>query len=162
MQLFEELVPVDYYSMIPSSSNSPSRFSTFRDLPQLGKASRDNTMGSDEYLLVAKGCPILARPVPQFVGGVKYFVDQLVNPCTVTFAPGGLWQGDVIIGGLVATVHNDAASQTLMKMFSRAIRKNSRKITRYWVGQEAAQLLTRGFRLTDSASSPVEFDLREN
>jgi len=86
-------------------------------------------------------------------------VDQLVNPDTVVLNPGGVWRGDILLYGRVATVSGSAESQRLMRRFRAAIRSGFRQVRAFWVGPEALRMLHSGKRLTIAEQSPRGFDL---
>jgi hypothetical protein len=137
------------------------KYGSIEDIPDLGRATADSAISSREFLMVKKNCTVNMESVAT-VHGKRYVIDQLLNPNSVTFAPGGLWGSDVLLNGRFATVHNDEGSQALMKQFAKILRKSFRKLKAYWVGPEAERLLEAGKRLTIAAQTPREFDLTKN
>jgi hypothetical protein len=86
-------------------------------------------------------------------------IDQLVNPDSVGFTPGGVWDGDTLLRGRVATASDSHESQALMKRFHTAIRKTFTKVKSFYLGPRALLLFQDGKRFTASARSPREYDL---
>src|SRR5262249_1559815 len=103
--------------------------------------------------------PVVAREIRLTDGSIRFCVDQLSNPDSVTFISGGIWSDDIVLHGRVATASDTEASQQLMKRFAAVFRKKFSKIKAFWVGPRAMALLDAGRRLTISVQSPREFDL---
>lgn len=128
-------------------------------IPELGTASGDQQMACDSFLVCERDAEIRLRCF-RGVDGDRVCVDQFVNPDTVTFTPGGVWNGEVVLSGRVATVSDTAVAQALMRRFKSAIKKAFTKVGAYYVGPNALVLLKSGRRLTNAVQSPPEFDLR--
>jgi hypothetical protein len=103
---------------------------------------------------------IHVRAVAQRGGGTNYAVDQLSNPYTVVFRPGGMHSETTVIAGMVGTVNDAPTGTELMKIFTHEIKCHFSRVRDYWVGPDAFHLLQGGARLTSSASAPSEFDLK--
>lgn len=159
LRAVERRVSISYVRMGPSSSTVAERFASGDSIPNLGRAERDSAAACDEYLVIPDKRIVEVRPVRTTDGTLQYFVDQLSNPNSVTFAPGGIWSKEVLLNGRVATVHDDADSQNLMKNFASELRKSFHKVKAYWVGPQAEVLLDAGGRLTISAHASRDFDL---
>jgi len=159
VEIVEGTIPIDYVFMEAARTKAPKRYGSILEVPDLGRSATDSTSTSDEYLVVRKGQQVAVRAVKQDVGGVLYFLDQLENPATVTFVPGGLWGEHVLLHGRVATVHDDPTSKALMNLFAKAMRKSFSKVKAFWVGPEAGRLLDAGRRLTPSARASTDIDL---
>jgi hypothetical protein len=130
--------------------------------PGLGLAPTGNTVLEPTYLVAARALPIEVRPVEQRKGGVKYAVDQAVNPRTIAFHPGGVFEEGCLISGVVSTASPDPASLELMKVFIKELRKRFTKVNAFHVGPRALELLDKGWRLTPTARAPREVDLRRD
>lgn len=114
------------------------------------------------YLIAIRGLPIEARLVPQRGGGAKYAVDQLLNPKTIAFRPGGIFGERNLIAGEVSTASDDATSLELFRLFGAGIRHQFAKLKSYFVGREAETLLDNGWRLTASPNAPSIYDLKRS
>lgn len=131
--------------------------------PGLGLAPSGNTVLEPTYLVAPRSLPIQVRPVPQRKGGIKYAVDQLVNPKTIAFHPGGVFQEGCLISGEISTAApDDPDSMELMKLFLKAIRRQFTKVNAYYVGKRAEELLDAGWRLTATVRAPVLYDLKRD
>lgn len=109
-----------------------------------------------------RGTDIQVRAIPQRRGGTKFAVDQLVNPSTVVFRPGGKVPAlKVVIGGAIGTVKEDPEAAALLKLFSDEIRNRFVRVKGFWVGPSALAILRAGGRLTNAVSAPVEYDLSQ-
>ena len=155
----ERVLPIDYVRMDNYRTGVVDSYASVADIPNLGQAPTDSAGTSDEYLVVMKGRKVKTESVRGEDGRMRHLVDQLLNPSSITFAPGGLWGNDVLLHGRFATVHDDEASLALMNQCAEALRKSFRKLKAYWVGAEAERLLDSGKRLTISAQASRDFDL---
>ncbi|VTR97074.1 hypothetical protein [Tuwongella immobilis] len=128
------------------------------ELPNLGRASADSSAACDSFVVCDVETPVNLRMAG--INGERVCVDQLANPDSVEFKPGGIWNENVVIQGRIATVSDSHPSQALMKRFQTAIKKVcSIKIRSYHVGAKALALLREGKRLTAAVQSPPESDL---
>src|SRR5713101_6531804 len=120
------------------------------DIPDLGIASSQSASNCATFLV----CDQNTEVRPRQIRGHGYAFDQLGNPDTITFDPGGLWGDDVLLHGRFATASTAAPSIELLKLFRSLVRKRFEKIKAFYVGKEASQMLARGKRLTIAAQSP--------
>ena len=123
--------------------------------PPVGRA----TVQCSAYLVTPAGVPVNVREVPQRAGGVRYAVDQLVNPDSIELNHGGRPELGVLLAGRVATCAGTEASVALFRAYAKAIARTFTRVKAFWVGPEARELLAIGCRLTVSADSPPEYDL---
>jgi hypothetical protein len=133
-------------------------FDHAKDIPNLGKATAETGNFCDTFLVCKSELQIVVRSA-RVLGQERFFIDQLYNPDTVTLTPAGMWNKEVLLAGYVGTASDSVESQKLMKRFHSAIRRRFVKITAYWVGHGALELLPSGKRLTSAVQSPPEFDL---
>lgn len=127
----------------------------------LGIATKGDSNHEDTYLISESGISIQNRTVPQHGGGIKYAIDQMINPKTLVFRPGGVFGDNIVIAGYVGTVSQDAASTSLFKLFSKEINRQFVKIKSFHVGKEAYECLKNGWRLTTGEKSPPLYDLKK-
>ena len=146
---------IKYVKFGASATPSQESFSTGAAIPRLGQPSYESSVASDTFLVCDRSEVIR----PRQVSGPRYLFDQLVNPDTISFTPGGLWGEDVLLHGRFATASTSKASLELMKLFRAVIRKRFKKIKAFYVGSEAEQMLDEGKRLTIAAQSPKTVDL---
>jgi hypothetical protein len=92
-----------------------------------------------------------------------FTVDQDMNPTSIVFWPGGLYQDHALICGHIGTISDNAESIDLYESFRTTVLKGFTKIKSYYVGPEALRRLDSGWRLvTISVRSPAEYDLRRD
>ena len=158
LQAVEEQKDIKYVLFDWSEREEPVSYSKATELPDLGKASAESSVVSTTFLMCPRGEIIKARQVGESV----YAFDQLVNPNTITFTPGGLWDKDVLISGRFASASEVSFSVELLRLLGSLVRKRFKKIKAFYVGEEAEQMLDRGKRLTMATQSPRTFDLSRN
>jgi len=129
-------------------------------LPSLRLAAEGSSSSNPTYLVTAFGNAVNVRPVPQSTGDVRYAVDQLTNPDSVTFTHGGLFLPDTLISGRVGTVSDTPIAKAIQSAFCNAIGKLFTRINAFYVSPGASEMLSRGCRLTHAVQSPREYDLR--
>lgn len=134
-------------------------YQTIAAISSLGTATHENAICGASYLVADKRTTIVNHERRQNTGGIRYEVNQLENPATIMFQPGGLFEGTALLYGRVATVSEDPISKELYRLFTSAIRKVFIKVKRDYVGPEAKVLWKTGMRLTQAIQSPREFDL---
>ena len=127
-------------------------------IPNLGRASADSSAACEAFLVCERDTPIKPRGV-QGNNGERVCVDQLANPDSVEFQPGGIWNEDVVLHGRIATASESQFSQALMKRFQYAAKKTFTKVKSFYVGPNALVLFELGKRMTIAVQSPREFDL---
>ena len=135
-----------------------SVFGTGAGIPNLGKATAESAAACEAFLVSEPKTPINLEAVDASTGK-RICVDQLVNPDTVTFTPGGVWNEDVVLNGRIATASDSQISQALMKRFHAAVKKAFSKVRAFYVGPKALVMLHSGKRLAGAVQSPREFDL---
>ena len=98
-------------------------------IPTLHSPAPDaGAIGGYNYLVTAAEEPIVVREVPQRTGGLRYAVDQLANPQSVTVMPGGLYAPNALLHGRVATASDVDYSVRLYRAFAAAIGKHFRRV----------------------------------
>jgi hypothetical protein len=127
-------------------------------IPNLGRASADSSMACEAFLICEQGTPINPRYF-QGIDGERVCIDQLANPDSIEFTPGGIWKDEVLLHGRIATASASQASQVLMKRFHVRVKKTFTKVRAFYVGPNALKLLESGKRLAGAVQSPGEYDL---
>jgi hypothetical protein len=156
----ESKEPLRYVRAGRSLSPNYESFGRGEEIPDLGTANYSSSMGCNRFLVAEPRVNINVRLVQQSDGVDSYHIDQLLNPDTIVFWPGGLWANDILLYGEVGTASNSEASRRLMARFRSAIKKQFAKINGYYVGAGALKSLEAGKRLTIAEQSPREFDLK--
>jgi hypothetical protein len=161
LRLVEIACRVSYTLMQNSVVDDQMTYKCWREIPNLGVATKASSANCDQFLILKEGYAIKVREI---IGGRKehrYLVDQLLNEESVTFNAGGLWNDDVILMGWVASTYGGQVSRELLGYFSSAFRRHFRKVRGVWVGPEADKVWKSGSRLTINAFAAHEFDLVE-
>jgi hypothetical protein len=84
----------------------------------------------------------------------------MLNEDTVLFWPGGRYGDGIFLYGEVSTISNRATSRNLYDLMAKLFCQHFTAVDEFLVGPEALALLKAGVRLTLSASTPPEFDLK--
>jgi hypothetical protein len=92
-------------------------------------------------------------------GGTGYFIDQVENPVSAVFAPGGLFGEAVLLYGRIDTVSRSEGAQSMKAKFEYRMKKHFSKRGPYYVGPEAEQLRQQGIRLAAAVQSPQNLNL---
>jgi hypothetical protein len=158
LEAIEREIPIKYILMGQFSKIEFSTFNNGIHIPNLGQSPTGSASSGRSFLVTGQAVPIEVRPVVT-PSGVRYLLDQLSNPDTITLSPGGRWGEDVVLSGRVATASDTPLARELMKIFNSTIRTRFSKIKAFYVGREAAILLDAGKRLTAAEQSPREYDL---
>lgn len=136
-------------------------FASLLDVSSLGLNTTGDHMTGEQYLIVSKEADVRFETVPQKKGGIHYFVNQLINPDSIVFSPGGLYKNESLICGHIGTVCNERRSLELYKTFEGLVTKGFRRIGNYRVGREASHMMNQGIRMiTMSVREPPEYDLK--
>lgn len=145
--LFEENNSLIYYSI--------------DSIPGLGI----NTSGeaiSKSYLVLSKKEELTVRDVLQRNGTMNYAIDQLENPDTTVFWPGGIYEDKYLIQGRLASISDSSRSKDLQKEITKIIKKKFKRINGAWFGDEARSLEKKVRFITISIHQPKEYDVTLN
>lgn len=149
--------------VVPHKSPEFEEYDSLLDVPSLGTNTTGDHATGEHYLILPKVQDVRFESVLQDKGGIHYFVDQSLNPVSITFLPGGIYQNQYLICGHIGTVSRHAESIAMYKSFTKAITKGFKKIGNYKVGPEALCLMDQGVRMiTMGVDEPPEYDLRPN
>lgn len=162
LEAVERVGPLKYVRMGQSLKSEYESFTHCTEIPNLGKASSDSASTCESFLVTESPMSVNVRAVKAATGFQLYYVDQLVNPDSVTLTPAGVRGQNVVLYGRVATAAESPISQKLMKRFDSAFKKYFKKVKAFWIGPQALGLLYAGNRLTISIQSPRDFDLTVN
>jgi hypothetical protein len=172
--------PIKYVRFGHTTTLPPDSFARIVTIPGLGIASHPSAVGCCKYLVcnvdtvikprelktlteadVAESIIANKESLKPLIGVNRYAIDQLMNPDTISFAAGGIWKDEILLHGGIGTASQTEVSLSHFKRFQAALRKSFTKVRAFYVGPEALDLLKSGMRLTISAQSPREFDLKE-
>ncbi len=138
------------------------QFGSLTDWDGLGKNTTGNHITGECFLVVRMTTKLSVERVPQKDGGIRYGIDQLLNPDSITFLPGGIYDDQrILVCGHIGTASTTAASVALYKAFVKYVTKGFDRVGSYRVGPEALRLMDVGYRMvTISIGSPSGYDLR--
>jgi hypothetical protein len=134
-------------------------YSSGLEIPSLGRATGQSAVHCEAYLVVPKETQVLIRDVPQRAGGVMYAVDQLINPDSIVFQPGGVLDDSVVISGEAGTTAQTEKATEIFSLFRKWLKNDFQRRQSFYVGPNALQLKEKGSRLTANLKSPREYDL---
>jgi hypothetical protein len=138
----------------------PTVFDDVNLLQNLGEADADATISCASYLIFLKGSPINFRELGGLPLTARYTFDQLANPDSVLFTPGGFYDRTTMLAGMAGTASSTAISQKIMRLMKSSIKKRFSKHAAFWLGPEAKEALDQNMRLTTNIRSPREYDLK--
>jgi hypothetical protein len=98
---------------------------------------------------------------PSSLGEVRYDVSQKLNPDSISFLPGGIFDDQrTLISGHIGTASASSISLSMYSTFTKVVTQGFEKVREYRIGPEAARLMGEGCRLvTIGINSPRKFDL---
>lgn len=182
----EAQIPLKYVRYGHTTVLPPESFSSASEIPNLGTASHPSAVGCEKFVVCKSTTIVAPRPLKviterdlenstvviggheikmdktqlrPIVGKKRYAIDQLVNPNSIAFMPGGAWGVDVLLYGSISTSSKSSESRDLIERFYRAIKTHFTKVKAFYLGPQAMEWLKSGKRLTISVQSPKEFDL---
>ncbi len=159
LECFEGATGVRYFLAGLFASAQPEVFTSAKSLPGFGIARFGDALQEPAYLVLAQSSDLVIRDVVQRMGGCKYAIDQLHNPDSLVFRPGGVHNDRVLISGEISNTGATLKARNLYQLMVREVTRGFEGIRCFWVGREAQVLLAQGARLTGSVSSPTEYDL---
>ena len=130
------------------------------DVESVGRAPKGNRVLCECYLVLPERAKLHVETFTQYKRGLRYSVDQLQNPGSITFQPGGIFENDYLICGRIGTASDHPDSLDLLQDFTRAITRGFQKHRIYLMGPEASKLHEKGVRLiTMHVDEAREYDL---
>jgi len=160
LSLLEAREKLQYTSMRQVESNRPRTYLSYADIPDFGQANDPAGVMNPAYLVARQGTVVRVKSIPQKAGGMNFAIDQRLNEDTVILRPGGMCGHDVLLPGAIATVSESAASLNLYDFMVEPYLARFTKVQEFFLGPQALGFWQSGIRLTTSATSPAEFDLR--
>jgi len=130
------------------------------DYQLFGTSIASSHSTADTFIAIKKNEQLSIRPVNQRRGVIKYAVDQYINPNSIIICPGGVYNNQSIIMGMIGSTSVNSESKTIENQYKREIKKYFSNVRGMWVGEEAFTMLQNGARLTSSVRSPKECDLQ--
>jgi len=139
----------------------PEIWESAADLPHLGRATGDQHVQCDPFLIMNRNVAVQVATMTMRDGDDRWDVEQPRNPDSIVLRPGGEWTDGAIVSGSFTTISKSPASQSLMRAAHSGIKRHFTRVQAFWVGPQALVAFRSGRRLTCAIQSPPEFDLRE-
>ncbi len=144
--------------------NTPNRsiYLSSSEIPHPGYSTHESGVSSAAFMVSHQDTKNHMNAFCGNKGERRWTLDNCDNEETVILRLGGLWSDEIVIEGLMDTLHTEnSVAQGLMKWFQSALRREGfNKIDGRWVGSEALAMLNAGKRLTQAEQSPRQFDLK--
>jgi hypothetical protein len=156
---FEELHAIQYVEMGHLDTHTPRTWSAVSAIPNLGRAPSGHAITEPMFLVMHQQSSIAFRAIPQRDDETKFAIDQLENPDSAVFSPGGLFAPDVLVSGRISTTGVTESARRLTQAMVRAVTKGFRRVKTFWLGPAALTLFEQGARLTMAVQMPREYDL---
>jgi hypothetical protein len=154
LQEVEANASVAYARMGAFSAGRVELYLSALEIPRLGEATADSSIASQSFLVVPRATEVVLRH-----SGHRVFLDQLVNPQSIEFTPGGEDASGALLQGRVGTVHDRVEAKKLLAAYRLTLRHQCKRIKGLYLGAEAEKRWRTGTRLTASVGSPPEYDL---
>jgi hypothetical protein len=139
LQRVERRTPLVYRQCFLDTADVPT-WDSAAAIQDLGTAS-----GVGKSYLILPGCVSFnLREVGLVAGGKKYHVDPFLNPDSITFQAGGVYEGECIVVGEFGTT---AAKHQLFEAIRRSVQAEFRRVGDVYVGPGAHALTESGVRL---------------
>src|ERR1035438_7955067 len=119
LQGLEASKSIKYTRASRLSGAEPEVWKTGGDLPQLGKATGDQAVAGDQFLVIEENSVIRVETRRMLNGVEKFDVYQSENPDSVVLVPGGQWTDNAIISGSIATLSESSVSSSEERVFGR-------------------------------------------
>lgn len=161
LRRFESNAPLKFVELGNLTTPNRTVYLESSAIPDPGVATHETGNASIAYMVSHRDTKNHMQKFVGRQGEHRWTLHNGDNEETVILTMAGLWKGEVLLPGLMDTLHQTLVAQQLMKWFLAALRKESfTKIESWWLGTEALQMLRSGKRLTTTAvQSPPQFDL---
>jgi len=115
---------------------------------------------SQSFIVLERNDILHIREVEQIKGGMKYCVDQMENMDSIILWTGGTYEEKYLICGHIGTIHKTPKSKELLHIFQKVIKKEcSKKVGRYYIGNEAMKQSDKFRFITMNVNQPEEYDI---
>lgn len=89
-------------------ANRPRTYRSYADIPRFGQPHHPSSVANPYWLISPETTAIRVEAVPQRAGGTLFAISQKFNEDTLTFRPGGRYEGDVLLYGEVSTISDQS------------------------------------------------------
>lgn len=119
LQDFETNNNVQYYATGLFDYSEILKYSSIFDVSNLRVANVGDWNLCLNLLVIGKDDSVKFREVPQRKGGIKYAIDQMINPRSIVLKTGGVFKEGVLVAGAIGTISDDIYSNTLFNNLSK-------------------------------------------
>jgi hypothetical protein len=163
LKRFEANAPMEYIKMGNDLTPDRRYYLSGDTIPNAGISSDGRGGSGDRYMVTLReDSKDIYVEIDTWDSGEKFWqLRQCDNENTVELALAGLWK-DMLLPGIMDTMHDTPKAQQLMKWFNAALKKEGFvKIDMHWLGPEALAMFKAGVRLPKNAEqSPPAYDLK--
>ncbi len=158
---FEDNAPLKFVDTGDITTPNRTIYLESSEIPEPGIATHETGSQSQRYMVSHRDTKNDLRPYTTRKGEKRWSLDNGNNEETVLLTMAGKWK-DILLPGIMNTLHETPVAQQLMKWFLAALKAEGfTKVDMYWMGKEALEMLKSGKRLSTTAEqSPPEFDLK--
>ena len=163
MKTIEAKKPLKYTLREFSDKPVLHTWPSFAKIENFGIIESENSAYHKSFIISEPDLEIRIDPVPQNKGGIAYNIATPLNPKTLLLKPGGTFQNDIVVSGVLMKYSIETEAKAMFGLFRREIKRQFKKDKDcyFWFGQEAVAMQVAGKRLTDDVRSPFSFS-REN
>ena len=129
IKALEGLRSIKYVRATYYDSQNYTMCNSVDDLTNLG-INCTGEQQDESYLVLDSTTNVIGRCISLESGGVRFSVDQSVNPLSIEFWPGGFYKEDTLVHGLVATVSESEKAKDLLKFFTKNFLKVGKRADR--------------------------------
>jgi len=160
LKVFEDNVRIKYVEVTFSETPNAIIHNSFCEIPNLGISQYGEAVLETCYLIIDEKENIGYQSISQRDGTLKYSIDVIGNPNSISWRPGGENTKNkcLIRGEICANIENIEAKK-LWKVFANNLSKEFSKLKGYYIGTHAMDLYKRGVRLTPSYKFSKDCDL---
>jgi hypothetical protein len=161
LRRFEADGPLKFVEMGNLTTPNRAIYLESSEIPNPGISTHETGNASTAYMVSYRDTKNHMHKFVGQRGEHRWTLSNGDNEETVILTLGGLWKDDILLEGLMGTLHQTSVAQQLMKRFLGVLKQEGFiKVESWWLGKEALEFLRAGKRLTQAAQSPSEFDLK--
>lgn len=162
IRVIEKSYPMKYYKMGLFDSKSSEYFNSVLEIPNFGTPLSGDWNKDLRVMAIPENLSLTIREVPQKKGDMKYAIDPLLNQTSICFQFGGIYREGILVAGNCFTTTSSEFALQVFKDFSTHMKRDFRRIDRFFIGKEAEQKLKEGWRLVQDEGISKEYDLTLN
>lgn len=130
-------------------------FKSCSDIDDFSVSKGGSLTLDDSYLIFTSDIQPVIESMTKTDGTQRLLLDQKLNPHSVRFSPGGIFKENVaLIAGEISSFGDSEKALELFKVLSKSIKKNSKRVNAYWLGEDAMKHFSSGMRLTPDVAWP--------